>query len=315
MINKILSLHKDLNLNIVQFDWPARYGFPLYDIEAQIEYLGIKCEGRGTAKTEEGALSKALCEAIERYIVNAKKLGSSNGTACHISIENAQKCAENELLERDAFLCHFYLNVPAMEYGPFDAKGLINQAKTVLNEMNINLSFALMAGANNSTIALCKANGENYKLKFGDIFGLAFGDDSSSFEHALFEVLRDVFAIADSGINTISLGEFEKINLHNPNDHLKLSLDFDYSSMVSFPTNSKTLNRPTLNTVELHSTEIQDELLKKLGLYFIQTKSDHVQNIFWGNFNTDKINYKRLESYRELGLTGAGIRKYPHPFG
>ena len=309
-------MHKELNLNVVHFDWTKRYKFPLVDLEAQIEYLGIKSEGRGTAYSEEEALTKAVCEAIERYIVKLKDFKNSNGSSCHTSREAAKICSCNELLERDAFLCHFYLNVPAFNSGSDQASSdLINHAYVTLNKMGIELKIALMAGANNSTIAICKANGRNNQLKFGDIFGSAYGDDKHSIEHALIEVLRDLFYILDFGVESISLHEFERWIAPGPNTHLKLALDLDYSSTISFPTINTELSRPQMDHIELSTIEIHDEILERLGLFFIQAKSDEIQNIFWGNFNQENINYKRIESYREVGLIGDGIRKYPHPFG
>ncbi|MBC7428170.1 MAG: hypothetical protein H7336_06135 [Bacteriovorax sp.] len=299
----------------VEYYTGLRKIFPhIFDIGIFIEVEGKVSHGRGTDDFEEVAYAKALSEALERASINYFNIKNTNGLAVHFDIDSAKKNGREELLERDAFLCHFLLGKGFIERNPFNNKFNFEH----LSNQNISIKFFEMCRYQDGVGILCIANGESFKRPFGNIFGSAFGDNEEIvFKKAYIEVLRLVMHIKDKEIVSINLAKFKELEKYNFSDHGKLSLDLEYSKKINSFINENVLDM----TKEVQSEDFQYEILDlsliplpNLPLHIVWTRNFKLQNLFTGKSEETKINMKRLSQVSNCVIEFKNINSFPHPF-
>lgn len=117
---QLLAIEKVLGVTApVQWAIPARLGA----FSVQLVSIGQgheKRTGFGVDKSFQLAAKKACMEAIEIASLNAAalKLGSRTGVAAHVSRDQAEYAAFQELVERDAFLFHWLSETPGRQINP-----------------------------------------------------------------------------------------------------------------------------------------------------------------------------------------------------
>lgn len=299
----------------VEYYTGLRSFFPdLFDIGIFIKIHNQTYYGRGSDENEEVAYCKALSEAIERSILAIYNLKNSNGLAVHPDLDIAIKNAQDELVERDAFFCHYFLNKGFHEVKIFNPK--INLATS---HSNFKVKFYELCSSSDSVGILCSLNGKDFTKPFGNIMGTAYGkslDDVAG--KALIEALR-AFTFFNTSLVSLSISEqeFFKIQDIDFSHHGKLALDLNYSEKFEiFLDNCKT-SIDCSYPREIFNDIVLDPLLfpiPNVPLFFVKSSSDFLQNIFTGPTNSEEINWSRLNQLGHGLVNMSNINLRPHPF-
>lgn len=289
--------------------------FPsLFDIGIFIKINEKTYYGRGSDENEEIAYCKALSEAIERSVLEIYKLENSNGLAVHPDLNIAISNAQDEIIERDAFFCHYFLN-----RGFFEIK--ISNSKIKLENCNslFKLSFYELCKSDNSIGVLCSLNGKEFAKPFGNILGTAYGRDLNNVaEKALVEALR-MFTFFNKNSNSFSISEQDFLNLKDFtfSHHGKLALDLRYSEKLeSFFSNNKMLMNSSYSKEIFKNTILNPSLfpIPNIPLFFVKSSSDFLQDIFTGPTVKEEINWNRLNQLGGGVVNMSNINLVPHPF-
>ena len=107
----LLDNYKTLELRSTQFNWVSEWLPGFHDFGVSITIGGRIFHGRGMASHSQLAFEKAGAEAIERAFCYENGI-SSSGVAAHPQIKLAQIKAQDELIERDRFFCHYLTKTP-----------------------------------------------------------------------------------------------------------------------------------------------------------------------------------------------------------
>lgn len=289
--------------------------FPsLFDIGILIKINDQTYYGRGSDENEEVAYCKALSEAIERSILEIYKLENSNGLAIHPDLNTAISNAQDELIERDAFFCHYFLN-----RGFFEIE--ISSSKIKFENFNslFKVSFYELCKSDNSIGVVCSLNGKGVAKPFGNIMGTAYGYDLNGVaEKALIEALR-MFVFFYKSTNSISMSEHEFCNLKSFSfsHHGKLAIDLDYSEKLEHLFKHEQMSINSSYSKEIFKNTILNSALfpiPEVPLFFVKSRSDFLQDIFTGLTVKEEINWNRLNQLGNGIMNMSNINLTPHPF-
>lgn len=228
----LLANTAQLKLRATKFDWVRPWGLHgYYDFEVSIEAGGRAFIGRGTDEGEELAFLKAGAEAIERAYCAGHEIHSV-GVAVHTSDQLAIESARSELIERDAFFCHFYSNTPFV-FSPGHLKELESRYGQVFRELSRHgVQYGLYeAKSEDQPVFIFVASGLSASLPFGGVIGL--GSDESGWRaisSAFMECARNVAAIASakSDVPTHSEAEFRAVQTPTSIDRQQLARNTEY---------------------------------------------------------------------------------------
>lgn len=286
----------------------------LFDVGIFIKIYNKTYYGRGSDENEEVAYCKALSEAIERSILAIYNLKNSNGLAVHPDLNIAIKNAQNELVERDAFLCHYFLNQG------FDEVKINNpKINLAISHLNFKVKFYELCRSKNSVGILCSFNGKDFIKPFGNIMGTACGEDLDEVaEKALVEALR-TFTFFNISAAPFSISEQEFFNTEDIDfsHHGKLSLDLIYSEKFELFLNNFKTSIDCSYSKEIFKDIVLDPLLfpfPNVPLFFVKSSSDYLQNIFTGPTTAEEINWVRLNQLGRGIVNISNINLTPHPF-
>jgi len=148
-IRRLLELEPGISVENVESQFLSVGGFKLVQVRNQL-HAESECAGLGVDKDGRVALIKALSEYFERKAVltTGEFLGfnSTNGVASHRFSVLAKHAAYYELVERDAFLAHWYSqsSFEKIDNLPLDLSAMIDalkasQLKTIF--YNTSLGF------------------------------------------------------------------------------------------------------------------------------------------------------------------------------
>lgn len=257
--------------------------------------------GLGVDSDTKMAIIKAASEAIERYILRSLKITNSNGCATHLTSQMAVENATQELLERDAFLCHFYTQRSLKEINTKDFL-----SSNDMDELrSLGLTYRLFeAKSNGLNVSLSLYTGETFsKFRFGGIIGMGISDDP---HHAHFKSLIEASRFIDSLLKDdiyrpLSLFEFNHLKKITVNEHACLGMDSEYFNQVGVPMFQE---KAFSGHLEVDSTKFLKKIvtaeevgLKGCPLIFAQVSHPDVQDLHFGRFQESHWNVKRLEQF------------------
>jgi YcaO cyclodehydratase, ATP-ad Mg2+-binding len=295
------------NFKIFEISWPQDNGFHFHDYGVEIIVDGKKYQGNGTSRDPDTALCKAVSESYERFCVKYYELASSNGCAAHYDQPTALINAKLELIERDAFLCHFILGTGFLKLDQVVHKNL--EAHSDIKIENYLLE------SKKYKIVLTRL----ILRKYSQIFGMGISSDlSESLFKAEIEALRQWSYYKD--IQFDELGEaidFEKIKFTSFDGHGDLALTksyFDKTASLFDHAHSKKISFTDLDDSEFEFIHFdrpvlnEDHVFKSIPLCFAQAKHPKAQSLFIGQ-TINYINPLRfdLQKISEFNLC-------PHPF-
>ncbi len=301
--NYIKSLAEKQIISIKELDWTKQYDLEIYDYLIELQIGKYKTTGRGTSKNETEAIQIAFSESVERLIIKEHAIANSSGCAVHIDQEQSIVNSKNELLERDCFLCFFYLGSDFKNHLTKEKNDLtlffeklgITYRNYLLYSSDIHISLNVIFD------------------KSGLIFGLGTNKNKSQSIHkAMIESIRQYIHIIRFGNKqTISLDEFRLKENHSFNDHGNLLFDHEYLSKITSKFREK-------NTLNYHysqdgfiSTQYRSTSLPDLPLIFTRTNNENLQALYLGPPH-NKINVKRLSEFNRH-QKDSQINNLPHP--
>ncbi len=224
----------------VMSDWQFQ-AYPITDLSrtetTPLHIYIVHCRPKSSNKTSEGigvgtvrehAITKAICESIERQAVHYGHY-NSNGLAIHTSVRRAVQKARFELVERHLLLAHYWGQVPFFTCPQRDLKpSWFGEVAEYLKNFGYQLRVSEMQrlGGLRSFVSLVTA--PQKKNKFGLIIGLgAHLDPLTAINQAVGESFQGWLGYKRV-CTPISFREFSKIKNYSVIDHLRLSIHPEY---------------------------------------------------------------------------------------
>lgn len=300
----------------------------IHDTVTQIKNKKIQdWYGQGWGRSKYESIIKAVAEIFERELMVRNHIQISNGCAVHSTIEKAKENAIYELIERDAFLCHFLTETP---FEPF------RQSVTVFNvplsrliknlkKKHIDIKVYKMRPAVSCAAIFIFVQCRKGPQKSGFQFGTACSSSYElAIEHALVEALRSV-AHYNSQIKNeqVNVANFESKKLKaipEIKKHALIRLDQEYTNyfkkvFLKKPNLKEKVGAPILKFDQIKVKKLENKFsdLKDFPLVFVHAKSSRLQPLYFGGGNPEKINLKRLKIFSSNSDFQFPNSK-PHPF-
>ena len=273
----------------------------LYDkfaYEVEVTWNNRRFLGHAIDASESLALTKATSELIERIAVVHNRLPNSSGVAAHTSFESAASNAATELVERDAFFCHWLTQTPAQESILIERPEVLKAIKK-FSLHSVEIRFAKLRSVGGLSAVVCGAFGSQASEPFGVILGLgcskSFGE---AIEKAFFEVVQNA-AIWLFGKSEMPLSMADLAHPFNPMSHFRLGLNqhSDVNCRWLFSTEFETVTDENQN-VELQFIELMlpDEFGQS-PFTIVRAEAPLLQHAFFGPTRDDVVNFERLARF------------------
>lgn len=254
-----------------------------YETLTTVRVVAESIEGTGGSlhPSREHAFLLAAIEAFERWCFARFLLPNSNGCALHFHKSAATLNARLELIERDAFFCHFLTRQP-----PTFAK----------NRDGIQI-FDLRSSTRGVSCAMAMKISEDKKR-----LAIGLGSATSkpgAYQHALREAIS-AWARCD---------RYENSGMAwNPEHHAQMGNDPLLIGRFLRVFNDRLVNagrsqeaplerRLRLNEIPVTEFDLSRTFLKSSKLRFVQATSAHLQEPFWGLPKPLLLNEKRLREF------------------
>lgn len=292
-LNKSSGFRWEAHQEEHQTPWGKRFRVTSY-----LDADGIETIGVGNARTPSDAIIISMAEAFERWSVGRFFLPDSNGCAIHFNKSKADGSARLELVERDAFFCHFLTRTsPAfIEQIQFDKDAVIQiySMSTALPKLSCCLSVMTNKQKSNMTLGLSAASSWNSAVR------KAVSESQTSWS------IKDFKSTSPQElINKMSSG-----GLIGPMDHHYLSQNSEAIKVfLKFLKAKKRRDLPIVKKrsplshaetryhIQTTEFDLQKTFLKNSGLRFVQATCDELQSPFWGLPKPLFLNQKRLKAF------------------
>lgn len=280
---------------------------------------GKKVSGRGMAFNERSAFEKAIGEALERYIyISDGSFPNTNGMALHSSIEIARRSAFQELMERDAYLCHYYTKTPFFRCLDSDlGSSIYRDVSRILNRNDFDLIVARLSSSSDQYISIAACIGTGGASNYGFSLGLSCQPSStSSINASIMEAVSDVPSFLEGfRPRVLTKDEFFKLEKVTVFDFAALAHNAenfsDMASLFDLQEDFKPSDfSPAVKFVEL----AMPELLKKASFTVVKARSPDCQELFFDNDIKSNLNFVRLKSFTKNRSDIADFPLLPHYF-
>lgn len=324
----IEQYNEKLGLEYSQFGWTQGLDAELHDIQCSLKFGGNQVLGRGTDVSENVAIVKATAEVLERYFLDQLSVAeTSNGVAVHTVQQFAELNATFELLERDAFLCHFLTKVPfsSVELPGIQESKLFNSILKLLEAQGAEVKFGQMNTDSRFKGIVCAIFG----IHSASGFGMTLGTSVRATLHE--SVMSSLIESARSAINYLSLNKEEvtaacrreSLLCTSPEDHLLVGLDPIYAGGFKkdfFDTGLSPSFECQLNLDKILVSSFQP--LLNVGstsinppLYLSRASSSELMSLYFGDFLVSDWKMRRLRSFLGRDISVDELNKNIHPFG
>jgi hypothetical protein len=300
------------NRNIL--DLEVIYYTGLKDFLPKVEDIGINIKinnysfhGRGTDTNEEVAYLKAFSECIERATTYFLDIPTTNGIASHFDLDSAKTNAQNELIERDSFLCNFLLS---SKFNKIHTKTFYRQSSNI----NINIDYYEISKCSLGVGVLAMMNSSFDFLSFGLAFSKTL---DKAEERSTFELLRDFVHFENNqNLKLISIEEFNNSKDYNLNIHGDVSKTKKYLHLFRDLITKD--DSPIINlNYDDNSFSYQDisnhEIFPNCPLYVVKATNPKLQNLYFGPTTHEKVNLVRLSDVAGKIIDLNDINLLPHP--
>lgn len=288
-----------------------------FEVSSSIKWNSCNLASRGWGRSQDEALLKCLSELIERIYFHESLAPTSSGFASHLDYDQASFIAQNELIERDLFLCHFYTN---QSFRPISASRIPAECFEIQSwckDLRIPIEFYELG----PTGCVANIDGRLFKRPFGFATGTSIKTDfSSACFHAAVEALRN----AQPGIHagdqpSLSLSEFQNIRNPSFSDHGKLSLNTQYANLISFLFDGSALGQSNNADLIPHDFEMiklheKIPIFKECPFFVVQALEPNLQGLFEGPTTDQNLNLERLSKFSGRRLRPSDVQNLPHPF-
>ena len=307
---------KRLDLQVDRLEWVRDWCPGLTDFFVTIRVDGKIYEGRGTADSEDLAFAKAGGEALERVAAASVNAASTNGFAAHPNAKNGAALARAELIERDAYFCHWLTKTPFLslepnQYGTFTiGNSSVLNIISRLKSMGIDLRHAQMMTIDGSLAVVCIARGTKAARSFGIVQG--FGGATKledAISKATLECLRTVVAWDRGtymGGGPLSRKSFAEIISPGPLEHERFGLGIDTAGILdSYLLSADVASASALTDFPIKCEEIPlPNAIKSAPVAVMRATSPYLQNAVFGHLKPANINFQRLDEFckRTIGV-------------
>lgn len=315
-----------LDLKVGRYDWTVDWLPGFFDFSLTLEVGGKVFSGRGVGESEVKAFVKAGAEAVERCVFAASDRPNTNGFAVHQNQELARRNAVHEILERDAFFCHYLTRTPFEKIPqPLLEKSIPGYLRICakIKMLGGQLHFGRMRTAHGIPAVACVTTGEDCLQPFGLMVGLGCAE---TLENAIMQAFLESFSRAvgllegRQAANKLTVDEFKNLALPTTFHHDELALDLVAS-------------RPTLKLFLQDAPGFWNEAPSDPGLEisFIEPKMppqltkvpvvpaialcSGLQAAYFGHLSPARLNRPRLSDFCGRTLALADIESSPHVFG
>jgi hypothetical protein len=327
-IEWINEFNQKLGLEYSMFDWTRELDDELYDIQCVLGSTEKLLAGRGTDKVKELAIVKATAECLERYFLDRlTEADSSNGVAIHPERQAAELNALFELLERDAFFCHFLTKIPFYSIGESKVQesALCSGLLDLLKSKGAEIRFGQMRTDSRFSGVVCAIFGTHSANGFGMTLG-------TSVKRTLEEsILSALLESARSAVGYLSMPSDELIALRKsatgicstPEHHLMVGLDPIYAEKFKKEFFDDTPLPVDNSEIDLSSVTIStfmpllDDSSTGMNppLYLSRACSSNLLSLYFGDFVASQKNLTRLGQFLGREVSHNDINKDIHPFG
>jgi hypothetical protein len=261
------------------------------------EFWYVLCRGNFRKKTIEGfgvdivknlASTKAIAEWVERC--TASSLGTSScGFAAHSVAKNAILGASKELIERDAFFCHWLTYTPGNNIETSQTK----RWAAFFKNLNFGLKYSQLQSSDSSlAIVLCLVQFSENSASFG------LGCEST-LEEAIEKSTLEVLPTAIQQSKNIQPQESflsEGENLNSAFHHNLALNNFSLEQTAFLFGQQKIENTDNIYSIETSLIELPPEL-KECPLVVAQAKCGQLQKHFFGPTVEENLNKQRLVDF------------------
>lgn len=291
--------------------------FPDQTVYCDVMFEGRVYFGLGHSTNARLAHAIAAAEALERVGMASLKLHNSNGCAVHMDETRAQRGALSELVERDAFLCHYYTGT-ALAPLPASLSARLSEMKALASTHGWSLEAGVMSNALGLPSILVAMKGSGREPRRGMFTGLGLSEDwNVALEKALGECWR--FADSDmadsSALKSLTVEEFKALKEKGVKEHIRLSADPDFGEAVwkRFFPHGETVNATEVGLLErtTFQTFALKTIFKDCPLIFAHAKNDGLAPVGFGGRWKESLNHPR---YLHFSSRGADI-DWPHSMG
>ena len=268
VINWILTNQDRFDVEVTDLGWISAYFPGMYELEVALCIDGKRVIGRGSAVSEDMALSIATCEAIERHLCAMYGLAST-GVAGHFDEALAKENAALELIERHALSHHFNKNISLKE--------LATEEK---NNVDVPSGFRLRTfktiAINGKYTYVQLAEGVSNFVKAGGIIGLSCAESPvRARQKALVECLRNLTAFRNSPPAPLCKEKFDTITAPTAEDRRALLFDYTYcKGLLTKLTSGAPLRNDAIELKFSYSELVKPEVLQDCPLKFFRALSD-----------------------------------------
>lgn len=285
-----------------------------HDFAAKITMRGEDFHGRGRGWTREDAVRKACGEALERAVsvfMRDELDENTNGWALGIDEEMASTGAVRELIERDAFLCHYYTQTSFFE-GRQAENSRFWPLLSFCESKGVDIRVGRMETLDGRSAYCAAAFGEKFTPAFGVIVGLGCHvAEEEALDKALAECMTSTLAFLEAPESPFILSEFEAITKPAVSDQGKLALSMESLRFVRplFELRKKRSEKvASFPQVTIERIPLPDEL-QGAPLVVCRARSPQVQPLRFGV--TRDLNWKRLRDFH--GGKDVVVPRFPHP--
>lgn len=316
-----LSRARELQLEVVRVSWTDEWIPGYSDYEARISLNGGIHVGRGLARDERLAFTKAVAESLERAATSLTRGDCRTGTAAHVDFSRAAWNAYCELLGFDRAICHHlcgsrFSRIP-LDIVTDDIPLRLLKERLIAHGLFITLCRARPA----KDAEVCVAaiwRGSPAAVQTGLVCG--FGCDShlrAAASHAVLECLREACTVFIGGAGpSVPLEELER--LQDPQWHFWMTQTrpaLEYFQKHLRPTNDAEEAPPAEDVsfadVLCRRLETLDELLPDIPLSIVQARSDRLMTPMFGQRALDEAALLRA---RRFGGKDALVENSPPHF-
>lgn len=321
LTNAAFRLREKLDFRVTELQWPSWLELDcIYDYHISIQIEGRKSIGRGTSFDPKQAMNCAVGEAFERDIWrNLDKTVSRCGVpAVHITRDHAAESSLCELLERDAFFCHFLTGSP-LDIS-IDLPTLIPKLKDLeshLKNLGINLSTRQLKSHHEWPAVIAVASGiAGAEKPFGVAVGLGCkrGNLLDATSKAILECLRV--------LSSQFLSPLERPLTHLPNAtpqaHLVWARNPEASRTLHPLLSSVDLSfRPSLalEDVTVQFEELKGPIYQQLPIEFAIARHPSALMTYFGSPLLTDQQFKRLSEFALRKVEASQFPKDLHPLG
>lgn len=274
------------NQGLISYFWPGYYDFHFF-----LKKRNISSNGFGASLSHARLI--AAVELIERMAQrnrrnkNPEQVQSTNGFAAHFNPRKAKLSARNELLERDSFFYHYFLQRPFQRVK-------LSHDLIPLGIQSKDCGVSLMSSHRKVKSCIAWVRSES-----GGIFiGLATASlpckNQLIFRKALSEALQNYLKYRLH--KPLPLKSFLKKKSWVQEDHIRLGLCPEVGAFYykTFFERTQKIAKFTFDDRVVRYIDVSSEKRFFDKVFVYQAICSHLQNLFWGPTQCDQINERRF---------------------